>query len=76
MTIDENNKQEVKHKHKWQPNGLVRTDGCNPSPVSRWDDTLYIKVHSILVCECGEHKSKHVANENIRRRGDDLRSGR
>lgn len=66
----------VGHEHNWQPNGLVRTNGCNPSPCSRLDDMLYVKVSSILVCECGEHKAKHVANENIRRRGDDLRRGR
>lgn len=63
----------VEHEHKWQPNGLVRTNGCNPSPCSRLDDVIYTKVHSILVCECGAHSSKHVANENVRRRGDDLR---
>jgi hypothetical protein len=61
------------HEHRWQPNGLVRTNGCTPSPCSRWDDMIYTRVHSILICECGAHTSKHVANENVRRRGDDLR---
>lgn len=57
------------HVHKWQANGLTRVQAETCSPVSRLDDTLYTKVLSVMVCECGKVKTVHVSNENIRRRG-------
>jgi hypothetical protein len=59
----------AEHVHKWQPNGLVRQNAVLHSPVSRLDDTLYTKVYSTMVCECGKARNVHVANENQRRRG-------
>ncbi len=64
------------HVHRWQPNGLVRERRESCSPCSRLDDVLYDAVFSITVCECGATRKKHVANENSRRRGDDLRRQR
>jgi hypothetical protein len=57
------------HVHKWQANGQLHIRGEAPSPVSQLDDTLYTKVYSSMVCECGMTKNVHIANEDVRRRG-------
>lgn len=67
---------EPKHRHEWQPNGTVELDREACSPVSRWDDILWVEVASIAVCKCGVTKRTWVGERNKRRRGDDLRRGR
>jgi hypothetical protein len=64
------------HTHEWQAHGLVRVnkESCSPC-CSRWDDVLYQAVYAVQSCSCGKVKRTHVANENQRRRGDDLRRG-
>jgi hypothetical protein len=61
------------HEHKWQPNGQVREHAEASDPVSHLYDTLYTKVFSVMVCECGATKRVHVANENVRERRMDRR---
>jgi hypothetical protein len=61
------------HAHKWQPNGTAEVDRVSPSPVSTWDDVLWVEVLSLAVCECGITKSKRVGTRNVRKRGDTLR---
>lgn len=66
---------EAVHEHQWQAQGLVREQRESCSPCSVWDDVLSIAVISVQTCACGKVKRTHVANENVRRRGDDLRRG-
>jgi len=61
------------HVHEWQAHGLVREGKERCSPCSTWDDVLYDAVYAVQSCGCGEVKRTHVANENVRRRGDDRR---
>ena len=58
------------HEHKWQSSGLVREPREQLSPCSRFDDQLWTHVSQVQMCECGKVRKIHVANENIRRRGD------
>lgn len=64
---------QVGHAHEWQAHGLVREGKEQCSPCSRLDDVLYTAVYAVQSCACGKVKRTHVANENVRRRGDDLR---
>lgn len=64
------------HVHDWQAHGLVREGRERRSPCSTLDDLLYDMVYAVQSCSCGEVKRTHVANENVRRRGDDLRKAR
>lgn len=61
------------HVHEWQAHGLVRVRKEQRSPCSTWDDVLYDAAYAVQSCACGKVKRTHVANENVRRRGDDLR---
>lgn len=61
------------HQHSYQPNGIVRENKVGYSPVSIWDDTLYVKAYSIGLCSCGDIKKTHVANEDVRTRLEDDR---
>lgn len=61
------------HVHSWQPHGTVRENHMSRSPCSTWDDVLWVGVYALQSCACGKVKKTHVANENERRRGDDLR---
>lgn len=61
------------HVHEWQAHGLVREGKVSPSPCSRLDDVLYTAVYAVQSCACGKVTKTQVANENVRRRGDDLR---
>ena len=67
---------EAAHVHEWQAHGLVRVAMESRSPCSRLDDVLYDKAIAVQSCACGEIKRTHVANENVRRRGDELRKRR
>lgn len=64
------------HVHEWQANGLVREQRERCSPCSTWDDVLYDAVLAVQSCACGKVRKVHTANENVRRRGDDLRRTR
>lgn len=64
------------HEHVWQAHGLVREQRESRSPCSRLDDVLYIDVFAVQSCGCGKVKRTRVAQENVRRRGDDLRRSR
>lgn len=64
------------HEHEWMPNGIAELPRESCSPVSRWDDLLWIDQVSVLVCKCGKSKTTRVGSKNVRRRGDDLRTGR
>lgn len=66
----------AEHEHEWQAHGLVREAASSRSPCSTLDDVLWDKVIAIQSCACGKVKRTHVANENQRRRGDDLRRSR
>lgn len=61
------------HDHEWQAHGLVREQRSTRSPYSTLDDRLYDAVYAIQSCACGKVQRTHVANENVRLRGDDMR---
>lgn len=66
----------AEHVHEWQAHGLVREGQEQRSPCSTWDDVLYDAVYAVQSCACGKVKRTLAANENVRRRGDDLRKSR
>lgn len=66
----------AEHVHEWQAHGLVREQKEQRSPCSRLDDVLYDAVYAVQSCSCGKVKRSLAANENVRRRGDDLRRER
>lgn len=59
--------------HEWQAHGLVHEQKEARSPCSRWDYVLWTAVYAVQSCRCGKVKRTLVANQNERRRGDDLR---
>lgn len=67
---------DAQHVHEWQAHGLVREQRERCSPCSRLDDVLYDAVYAVQSCTCGRVKRTLVANEKVRRRGDDLRKSR
>lgn len=53
--------EQTAHEHKWQANGLVKSQHVMYSPVSSLDDTYQDVTHSVQVCECGEVRKVRVS---------------